>query len=96
MNEVFQNIESVPLKVTPIAKRGIVEFKKIIHDILEKIDTLSPADVILQLVKKIKYKDYLIKEEGSEEKANEKYENIGQLINMADKYDQILDENIIE
>ncbi|NOZ43930.1 MAG: hypothetical protein GXP45_02090 [bacterium] len=42
--------------------------------------------MIDQLVNAIKYKEYLIKEEGSEAKAEERYENIGQLINMAGKY----------
>jgi hypothetical protein len=37
-------------------------------------------------VKKIHYRDHLIKEEGSEQLADERYENIGQLINMASKY----------
>ncbi len=96
MNEVIENIESVPLKITPTAKKGILEFRRIIHEILDEIDKLAPADVLLQLVKKIKYKEYLVKEEGSEEKANEKYENIGQLINMAEKYDNILESDIDE
>jgi len=48
---------------------------------------LTPAELIETLVKKIKYRDYLVKEEGGEQQADEKYENIGQLINMAEKYD---------
>jgi hypothetical protein len=49
-------------------------------------DNVASA-TIETLVKKIKYRDYLIKEEGSETAADEKFENIGQLINMAQKYD---------
>jgi hypothetical protein len=51
------------------------------------IKTLNPADLTEYLVKKIDYKGYLIKEEDSEQTAEEKYENIGQLINMASKYE---------
>jgi len=46
----------------------------------------TPAEMIEKLIKKIKYRDYLVKEEGGEVQADEKYENIGQLINMAGKY----------
>ncbi|MEI6773497.1 MAG: ATP-dependent helicase [bacterium] len=52
----------------------------------ENIATQRPAEIIEKLVKKIKYRDYLVKEEGGETQADEKYENIGQLINMAEKY----------
>ena len=47
---------------------------------------LSPSKLIDQLVKTIKYKDYLIDAEGREI-GEEKYENIGQLINIASRYD---------
>ena len=53
----------------------------------ESIKTLNPADLLEYLLKKINYKDYLVKEEGSEQVAEEKYDNLGQLINMAKKYD---------
>jgi superfamily I DNA/RNA helicase len=46
----------------------------------------TAAQTIEVLVKKIKYRDYLVKEEGSETAGDEKYENIGQIINMAEKY----------
>ena len=46
----------------------------------------TASATIETLVKKIKYRDYLVKEEGSETAADEKFENIGQIINMAEKY----------
>jgi superfamily I DNA/RNA helicase len=58
-----------------------------INSIKTNIAQQKPAEIIEALVKKIKYKEYLIKEEGGEAQAEEKYENIGQLINMAQKYD---------
>ncbi len=73
-------------KITPIAKKGIQEFISIIKEIQEYIPQHRPSEILDTLVKKIKYREYLIKEEWSESQADEKYENIGQLINMAQKY----------
>jgi hypothetical protein len=42
----------------------------------ESIKTLNPADLLEYLLKKINYKDYLLKEEGSEQVAEEKYDNL--------------------
>ncbi|MFA6256420.1 MAG: UvrD-helicase domain-containing protein [Candidatus Absconditabacterales bacterium] len=78
--------ESSSIKITPMARRGIQEFIQSIKEIKEHIATSRPAEIIEKLVKKIKYRDYLVKEEGGETQADEKYENIGQLINMAEKY----------
>ena len=86
MNEVIENIDSVPEKVTPQAKNGILEFKQVIHEITDNRNQYSPADAMEKIVKGIKYRAYLVKEHGSEEIADEKYENIGQLINLASKY----------
>jgi superfamily I DNA/RNA helicase len=45
-----------------------------------------PSVFIEAMVKKIKYRDFLVKEEWWEMQADEKYENIWQIINMAEKY----------
>jgi DNA helicase-2/ATP-dependent DNA helicase PcrA len=55
---------------------------------------LRPSQVLDLIVKTIKYKEYLIKEEWWEALADEKYENIGQLINMAEKYVQGWEETL--
>ncbi|MBO4203603.1 hypothetical protein J5893_02090 [bacterium] len=47
---------------------------------------LTPSEFLESLVKHIHYRDHLVKEEGSEQLADERYENVGQLINMAEKY----------
>lgn len=86
LNEVIENIDSVPEKVTPQAKNWIMEFKQVIHEITDNRDQYSPAEAMEKIVKWIKYRAYLVKEHGSEEIADEKYENIGQLINLASKY----------
>ena len=89
LNQVLENIDSVPLKITPMAKNGIMDFKTIMHEVASNLLTSDPSEIIDQLVKKIKYKAHLLKEEWNEEKAEERFENIGQLINMAEKYSDI-------
>ena len=69
------------------AVSGIQDFLTLFMGLQESIKTLNPADLLEYLLKKINYKDYLVKEEGSEQAAEEKYDNLGQLINMAKKYD---------
>jgi len=78
--------ESSNIKVTPIAKKWIQEFMAAIKELKKYIPENRPAEVLEKLVKKIKYREYLVKEEWWDIQADEKYENIGQLINMAEKY----------
>ena len=78
--------QSTSIKITPMAKKWIQEFMQAIKESKEHIMTSRPAEIIEKLVKKIKYREYLVKEEWSDAQADEKYENIGQLINMAEKY----------
>lgn len=75
------------IKLTTPALDGIKDFIELFNQLTTAIKTLNPADLTEYLVKKIDYKGYLIKEEDSEQTAEEKYENIGQLINMASKYE---------
>lgn len=86
LNQVIENIDSIPEKVTPQAKKWILEFMTVIHEITDNRNQYSPADAMEKIVKWIKYRAYLVKEHGSEEIADEKYENIWQLINLASKY----------
>jgi len=45
--------------------------------------------VIKLIVGQINYKEHLLKEEGNNQQAaDDRYANIGQLINMAEKYDE--------
>ena len=74
------------IKVTPQAKRWIQEFLDTMITTQEYMKDNTASKTIDVLVKKIKYRDFLIKEEGSENAADEKFENIGQIINMAEKY----------
>ncbi|MEI7919518.1 MAG: ATP-dependent helicase [bacterium] len=61
----------------------------VVKEINEFMVEHKPSEIIDKLVKKIKYRDYLVKEEGGEAQADEKYDNIGQLINMAEKYIEV-------
>ena len=74
------------LKLTPQAMTGIKSFIMAMEELKEDLAVENPSDFIEAMVKKINYKDYLIKEEWWEQQAEEKYENVGQLINMASKY----------
>jgi len=74
------------LKLTPQAMTWIKSFIEFMEELKENLAVESPSDFIESLIKKINYKDYLVKEEWWEQQAEEKYENIGQLINMASKY----------
>jgi len=78
--------ENRELKITPMAQDWISDFLNVIHGIKKNLIWIKPAEVIENIIKKIKYREYLLKEEWSEASADEKYENIWQLINMAEKY----------
>ncbi len=78
--------DSPNIKVTPQAKKWIQEYLQTMIALQEYMKDNTASDTIDTLAKKIKYREYLIKEEGSESIADEKFENIGQVINMAQKY----------
>lgn len=87
IHDTLINFDTMDIKLTPAATKWIEEFLSTMMSIRTQLGTLTPAELIETLVKKIKYRDYLVKEEWGETQADEKYENIGQLINMAQKYD---------
>ncbi|MCF7834472.1 ATP-dependent helicase [Candidatus Gracilibacteria bacterium] len=88
LSDILEKIskDQIDLKVTPQAKNGIQDFINLILELTKILEGSRPSEFIETCVKKIKYRDYLIKEEGGETQADEKYENIGQIINMAEKY----------
>ncbi|MEF2174858.1 MAG: UvrD-helicase domain-containing protein [Candidatus Absconditabacteria bacterium] len=85
MNEVISNIDKLPIKLTPMSVNNIKQFNTIIRFIENQLETLTPDKIIENIVNNIKYKDYVISQEGKD-KAEERMENIGQLINLATKY----------
>ncbi len=80
------NKDEIDIKITPMARAWIQNFVSLIDELKIILESNRPAWFIEALVKKIKYRDYLVKEEWWEIQADEKYENIWQIINMAEKY----------
>jgi len=91
-HDTLQQLHTDVIKITPKAKSGLQEFVGIIHDLRNQLPNLVPAQFIEKMAKAIKYRDYLVKEEWWESQADEKYENVWQIINMAEKYQQTGDE----
>lgn len=75
-HDVLMQLHTGIVKLTPKATTGLESFVRTLHDIRVKLPSLAPADCIETMVKAIKYRDYLVKEEGGEAQADEKYENI--------------------
>lgn len=78
--------DTTSIKTTPQARKWIVEFLETMKAIKTHMQDHTATETIDLLVKKIKYRDYLVKEEWSDTAADEKFENVGQIINMAEKY----------
>ena len=87
-HDTLQQLHTDVVKITGKAKAWLEDFVRVMHDLRVQLVSLTPAQCIEKMVKTIKYREYLIKEEWSESAADEKYENIWQIINMAEKYQQ--------
>ena len=83
--EVIQNIQTLPIKLGTATQNSIQNFLLSIKMLESAVQSQTPAELIKYLVNLIKYEDWLKKQEW-EEKAQEKMENIGQLISMASKF----------
>lgn len=86
LTETLEIAETIGIRLTSKAKLGIQSFLDTTTSLLTGIEKWKPAEVIEHLMSKLGYRNYLVKEEWWETQADEKYENIGQLINMAEKY----------
>jgi DNA helicase-2/ATP-dependent DNA helicase PcrA len=75
------------LKLMPAAVNWVIDVVKLIRELQHSVKELNPADLINVIISKVHYKEYLVKEEWSDQQADEKYENVWQLINMASKYE---------
>lgn len=85
---VVHDIETFGRTLAPSVISKLKQFNGILDSLLGIIPLFSPAQLLEQLVTSIGYKAYVIKEDG-EEKGQERMENIGQLINIAAKYDAV-------
>lgn len=86
-------IETYPIELNSGTKNAITNFGKLVHTRKTDIEFLTPGALIKRIADDIHYKDFLIKEEG-QDAGEEKFENIGQLINMANKYEQTGEETL--
>ena len=75
------------LKLMPAAINWILDLINLIKELQTAVRELNPADLINVILSKVHYKEYLVKEEWSDNLAEEKYDNVWQLINMASKYE---------
>lgn len=89
MNEVLLAIDSLSNEINWPTRERLKEFNKLIEYIIQKSEELTPGGVIKLIVSQINYKEHLLKEEwNNQQAADDRYANIGQLINMAEKYDE--------
>ena len=75
------------LKLMPAVINWIHDLMNLIKELQTAVKELNPADLINVILSKVHYKEYLVKEEWSDNLAEEKYDNVWQLINMASKYE---------
>ena len=88
LHEALCDIANPAIDVGNAAKNNMMDFGVLMDSIRVEWATQTPAEIIENVTKKIQYRAFLLKEEGGNNSlADEKYENIGQLINMAGKYD---------
>lgn len=89
MSEVLLAIDSLSNEINWPTRDRLKEFNKLIDYITQKSGELTPGWVIKLIVSQINYKEHLLKEEwNNQQAADDRYANIGQLINMAEKYDE--------
>jgi FAD synthase len=56
-------IPTEALKITPQAMTGVKNFILVVEDLEKELNEMTPSDFIESLVKKIHYRDHLVKEE---------------------------------
>ncbi len=83
--DVIQNIDWIPIKISSTTKLNIKQFITLIKFLKSQLKNQTPAEFIKNLINTIRYKDYL-KDLEWEEKAQERLENIWQLINLASNF----------
>lgn len=89
IHDVLSGIDTVD-GINGPTKDRLKDFNKLIDYITQKSNELTPWMIIKQLVSQIEYKAHLLKEEWwNQQAADDRYANIGQLINMAEKYDDV-------
>ncbi len=86
LTDVIDGIDHLPLPLGSGTQTAIKQFAITMKFLKNNMENLKPAALIQQIVSTIKYKEYLVVAEG-QEIGEEKYDNVWQLINMAQRYD---------
>ena len=89
------NIDTFPAVLKPAAQTKIRQFSTMMKWLITMVDMVPPAQLIEQIVQWTHYKDYLVKAEWPD-RAEERMENIGQLINIAAKYEAPWSESLLQ
>ncbi len=76
-------------KDIPAGTRGKISlFNTLLEDLKRNVAQSTPAELVEHIVKATGYKAYVLKVDG-EEKGKERMENIGQLVNIASRYEGV-------
>lgn len=94
MVDVLKNIDQYSAFLKPAAVTKFKWFSNMIQQFLGLIDMVTPAQLIEQIIWGIQYEQFALKVDGKE-KAAERMDNLWQLINMASKYADIGQEQLI-
>lgn len=94
-NEVVHNIDKYGAWLKPAVQTKIKQFSTIMHSLISMIEMTSPWQLLDQLVKWTQYEQWVIKTDGKE-RAQERMDNIGQLINIATKYEKVWHESLVQ
>jgi DNA helicase-2/ATP-dependent DNA helicase PcrA len=86
LHQVLFSINELPLWLNSSTLKSINDFIRLIKWFNDYIDSMSPMMLIKKVINDIKYEQYLI-HSVSKTEAEEKMQNLGQLINMANKYE---------
>jgi DNA helicase II / ATP-dependent DNA helicase PcrA len=86
IDEIINN--PIEITKTGLASRAIESCKKFSQTMVflkDSLETMTPENLISQIISTISYKEYLTETEGKQ--AQEKIDNLGELINLAGKYE---------
>jgi len=83
--DVVYDIPKYGTGLKPATQTKIKQFSNMFKGLIGLVDMVSPHQLLEQIVTGTHYEQYLVKSDGKE-KASERMDNIGQLINIAAKY----------
>ncbi len=94
-NDVVQSIDKYWAWLKPAVQTKIRQFSTIMHSIISMVEMTNPWQLLDQLVKWTQYEQRVVKTDGKE-RAQERMDNIGQLINIAHKYEAVGRESLVQ